>query len=109
MALTLAGAIYPVVRAMRKRKRRRKTRSVHARGRFALPLKQSTFRLNWAAAFSLFIVVVFACALWKSRTFPFTTGFFPWVIGFPVLALAIFQLIMDMKGKEASRRAGHVV
>ena len=102
MALTLAGAIYPVVRAVRKRKgEAKRTLSTPEDG--SASLQKSAFRLNWAAAFSLFIVLVFACALWKSRTFPFTTGFFPWVIGFPVLAFAIFQLIMDMKGKS---RAG---
>jgi len=98
MALTLAGAIYPFVRAMRKRSRDLK-RPLSAPEGSSSSSQTRTLRLNWAAAFSLFIVVVFACALWKSRTFPFTTGFFPWVIGFPVLALALFQLIMDMKGK----------
>jgi TctA family transporter len=98
MTLTLAGAIYPFVRAMRKRSRDVK-RPLSAPEGSSPPSQTRTLRLNWPAAFSLFIVVVFACALWKSRTFPFTTGFFPWVIGFPVLALALFQLIMDMKGK----------
>jgi len=102
MALTLAGAIYPVVRAVRKRKGAAK-RALSTPEDDSASLQKGTFRLNWAAAFSLFVVLVFACALWKSRTFPFTTGFFPWVIGFPVLAFAVFQLIMDMKGKN---RAG---
>jgi putative tricarboxylic transport membrane protein len=101
MALTLAGALYPIIRAMRKRREAEK-RGLSSSGG-TLPSLQAgqtgKLRLSWATAFSFVVVAIFTCALWKSRTFPFTTGFFPWVIGFPVLALAIFQLIVDLKNK----------
>ena len=46
-------------------------------------------------------MAVLGCALWGSRDFDFRTGLFPWAIGFPVLALAIIQLIMGLMGKES--------
>ncbi len=61
--------------------------------------------LNWASAFSFALVVIFGAALWQSRTFTFTAGFFPWVIGFPVFALATTQLVLDLMGR--SGRKGH--
>lgn len=52
-----------------------------------------------AVLFSLFLVVVFALGLWQSRNFGYRAGLFPWAIGFPVLALALVQLAMDLTGK----------
>ncbi len=53
--------------------------------------------------FSLFIVITFICALWQSMGFNVRAGLFPWAIGFPVLALAIVQFVMDFLGKEGRR------
>jgi hypothetical protein len=66
---------------------------------------QGLSRVSWETVFSLFIVVVLALALWQSRHFDFRTGLFPWAIGFPVLALTIFQLITGFLGK-GDRRSG---
>jgi putative tricarboxylic transport membrane protein len=99
MALTLAGALYPVIRGVRKRREAVK-REMSSSGRNSpspLASQKCKVCLTWASVFSFAIVAIFICALWTSRKFPFTTGFFPWVIGFPVLAMAIYQLIVDLK------------
>ena len=51
-------------------------------------------------ALSFVVVVAYAWALWESRLFRIRTGLFPWVIGFPVLALALVQLILLIIRKE---------
>lgn len=84
LALTLAGALVPMLRA----KRTKGKKENGGRGRIGL---------NWHSAFGMTLVVIFAVALWNSRNFPFTAGFFPWVIGFPVLALAIAQSAIDLR------------
>ena len=53
----------------------------------------------WDALFTSFIIVVIALALWQSRNFGYRAGLFPWTIGFPLLALAIAQLCLELTGK----------
>ena len=69
---------------------------------------QGLLKFSWATLFSLFIVVMFICALWESRKFNVRAGLFPWAIGFPVLALAIVQLIMDLMGKGSRSSDDHL-
>jgi hypothetical protein len=99
MALTLLGALYPVLRARWEKKRKQET--APPASDTPSSRKPSGIRLSWGAAFSLALVVIFACALWQSRTFTFTAGFFPWVLGFPVLAFAVVQFIFDLTGHES--------
>src|SRR5271157_1699906 len=102
MALTLAGAFYPLFRRMREKKERKEDLA----GAAALSAQTRTgLTFNWGTAFSFALVVIFGAALWQSRTFTFTAGFFPWVIGFPVFALAGTQLALDLTGRSA--RKGH--
>ena len=89
IALTLAGAIYPWLKA---RSRRREAAAVAATA--AAP------RSPWGIAFSGLIVAVLAAALWESRDFGFRAGLFPWAIGIPVLALAAVLLVVQLAGKE---------
>jgi hypothetical protein len=56
-------------------------------------------------AFSLTVVVLMACALWESRNFDLKSGLFPWLIGIPVLALALVQLLLDGWRKKVVRPA----
>jgi len=65
-------------------------------------------RFSWEIIFSLFIVIIFICALWESRSFNVRAGTFPWAIGFPVLALAIVQLIKDFFGKASKSSDDHL-
>jgi hypothetical protein len=98
MALTLAGAFYPLLRRIREKKKKGEETLVVS----APALKEGAgVTFNWSSAFSLAVVVIFAAALWQSRTFTFTAGFFPWVIGFPVLVLAAAQFALDLTGRRA--------
>ena len=97
LSLTLIGAFYPIFqRKWQKRKRDKGQPSVQ---KAVSPNGTRIPRFSWATIFSLFIIVVFICALWESRSFNVRAGLFPWTIGFPVLAFAIVQLIMDLMGK----------
>jgi putative tricarboxylic transport membrane protein len=89
IALTLAGAIYPWLKA---RSRRRKSAAA-----VAVPPPPRSRR---GIAFSVLIVVVLAAALWESRDFGFRAGLFPWAIGIPVLALAAILLVVQLAGKD---------
>ena len=43
------------------------------------------------------VVLVALWALWEARNWPFATRLFPWAIGIPVLALALFQIAMQAR------------
>jgi TctA family transporter len=88
IALTIAGALYPWLKA--KSQRREPSR---------VSDEAKAPRLNWSVFFSLLIVIVLAVALWESRGFGFRAGLFPWAIGIPVLALAMLQLRLQLAGK----------
>jgi len=90
--MTLAGALYPALRTFMKRKK--------------LPLpasrKETEFKkgiqLNRNVAFALFVVIMFIMALWQSRNFTMRAGLFPWVIGAPVLFMALIELVSSITG-----------
>jgi putative tricarboxylic transport membrane protein len=42
-------------------------------------------------AVSFLVAVLVTCAIWVARSWPLQTRLFPWVIGFPLLALALLQ------------------
>ena len=89
IALTLAGAFYPMLKTwLRKREEPRASR----------PAAAPRFTLN--TLFTMIVVLVLAAALWQSRDFGFRAGLFPWVIGIPVFALAVLQLVLELAGKE---------
>lgn len=46
--------------------------------------------------FSALMVLVFAFAVFEARTWQIEARLFPWVIGFPLLALALIQLALDI-------------
>ena len=93
IALTLAGAIYPLWKA-RSLKRVEPSAAVKG-GRSALGL-----------AFTVAILAILAAALWQSRTFGFRAGLFPWAIGIPVLALAALLLALQLAGRESHHAPG---
>jgi TctA family transporter len=88
IALTLAGALYPLLKA-----RLRERKAPRAPRRIAAP------RFTRNALFTLLVALVLAAALWQSRDFGFRAGLFPWAIGIPVLALALLQLALELAGK----------
>jgi putative tricarboxylic transport membrane protein len=90
IALTLAGAFYPVLkRAMQKRETR------HSERRKA-PIKIARPAFDRGMLFTLAIVLVVGTALWQSRTFGFRPGLFPWAVGIPLFVLAIAQLSVEV-------------
>ena len=96
LALTLVGAIYPFLKA-------KKQNRIKQQAATELPLAEEAgreVRFGWKATFSLVVVIVFALALWESRHFDLRAGLFPWAIGFPVLGMAITQLIRDILDKD---------
>jgi hypothetical protein len=97
IALTLAGAFYPMLKA-RSRRRESSGSSEEAKAP----------RSSWSVFFSLVIVIVLAAALWESRGFGFRAGLFPWAIGIPALALAMLLLAIQLAGKE-QRSESHFV
>jgi len=84
-ALTLAGALYPLIK---RRLRRRDRPAAHPAAR--------TFSFDRSALFTLGIVTLAAGALWESRGFGPRAGLFPWAIGFPLLAFGIVQFYFDV-------------
>jgi hypothetical protein len=61
-------------------------------------------RTAWQRAellFCLFVVGVLALALWTSLGWSQRAGLFPWVVLIPTLALALWQLVDDLRGKTA--------
>ena len=88
IVLTLAGAFYPTIKA-----RWRQGEESRVSGEAKAPGFDRT------SLFPLVIVAVLAAALWQSKDFGFRAGLFPWVIGIPVLALALIQLSLELAGK----------
>jgi TctA family transporter len=102
-ALTLAGILYPILKERWKKRDDQAPRAaMGASSRRAGKLK---IKFSRGAFFSAFVVVVIALALWRSRTFGFRAGLFPWSIGFPVLAIALVQLGRNLLGADAPRSA----
>ena len=91
-AIIVAGLVWPFVSA---RRRARASAGAEQRSQAAL---RAGVRLDGATAFSVFLVLLFAWALWESRAFGTRAGLFPWAIGFPALAMAIVQLGRDLVG-----------
>jgi hypothetical protein len=107
LAVILAGLLYPLLKAKRPGQNSAAQPAMGSgvspgpASQEALHAASAASRLNWAALFSLLLVIALAWALWQSRRFGFRAGLFPWAIGFPLLALAMIQLVMDLTGKRA--------
>jgi putative tricarboxylic transport membrane protein len=102
-AITLFGIFYPVIKDKWKRKREPDfAAGTPQRGKAS----NGNERIHWrAATFVALLVVILAWALWQSRDFGYRAGLFPWVIGYPLFALCIVQLVLTLTGKE---RKAHV-
>jgi TctA family transporter len=93
LAIMAGGLLYPFWSTWRRR--RSEVRTVPS----PEPAQRDR-RLDGTTAFTLLIVVLFAWALWQSRSFGIRAGLFPWAVGFPGLALAIVQLARDLTGRQ---------
>ena len=59
-------------------------------------------KITWQRSellFCLVVVLVLAVALWVSRGWSQRAGLFPWIVLVPRLALALWQLVDDARGK----------
>jgi hypothetical protein len=102
LALTLAGAFYPAIKGMLRR-RRQYGRVSSAR---EAPVEtRTTPRLSGRALFSLAIVIVMVFALVYSRRFNPRAGLFPWAIGFPLLGFAALEFVLQFTGRGGRQRA----
>jgi hypothetical protein len=90
IALTLAGAFYPMLKRAMQRRENRSTESRRA------PDRTRTLVFERGTLFTLAIVVAVGAALWQSRTFGFRPGLFPWAVGIPLFVLAITQLLVEV-------------
>jgi len=89
IALTLAGALYPLWKARSQK-----------RGESPVSGGQAAPRSARSLLFTLGVVVVLAAALWQSRDFGFRAGLFPWSIGIPLLALALLLLTLQVARRD---------
>lgn len=94
--LTLVGIFYPLIKQRWQKKKI--AESVVPIQAPATEIEKGTVRF-WDVIFTLFIIIVLAGALWQSKDFGYRAGLFPWVIGFPVLAMAIAQLGLELTGR----------
>ncbi len=60
-------------------------------------------RLRPEALFSVAVLVLFAWAVWEARHWPLQARMFPWVVGLPMIALALLQLALDLRGAPRKR------
>jgi TctA family transporter len=105
-ALIVLGTFYPVVQRWREKKDKPEYEQIAEvavlQHRGAEPVS------IWSPVFSLFLVAMFAWALWQSWDWAFRPGLFPWVVGFVGLPLAFIQLNLDIAGAVKSIRNGLV-
>jgi putative tricarboxylic transport membrane protein len=94
LAVIVVGLLAPMIS-----ERRRWTRSATAVAAVEEAGPPRRVRLDGATVFGLLIVVLFAWALWESRSFGVRAGLFPWAIGIPGLALALAQVGGDRAGR----------
>ena len=98
MAFTLFGAFYPLIKSKLAKKKLAQAGNTKSQAR---PGEGAAKRYvnKWGVVFAGCLVVILAAALWQSRTFNVRAGLFPWVVGFPMLAFSLVQVIRELKGK----------
>jgi hypothetical protein len=95
-ALTLAGIFYPV---LKRQWQSRATAQAEPSPMDKTREGESPAKFSLSLLFTGGIIVIFSWALWESKSFGFRAGLFPWSIGYPVLALAIVQFVLELMGK----------
>jgi TctA family transporter len=95
-ALTLAGIFYPV---LKRQWQSRATAQAEPSPMDKTREGESPAKFSLSLLFTGGIILIFSWALWESKSFGFRAGLFPWSIGYPVLALAIVQFILELMGK----------
>ncbi len=57
-------------------------------------------KLKLGVVFSLLLILFFAFFVWEARNWRLQARLYPWAIGLPMLALALVQLILELKGRK---------
>jgi hypothetical protein len=94
--LIVLGTFYPLFQ--RWRRKRNEPRYQQLAAAVAPQAKEAGPNAIWLSIFSLFVVALFAWALWQAWDWDFRPGLFPWVVGFLALPLAFLQLNLDVAG-----------
>jgi len=94
IVMTIGPIFYMAVTAFLKRRKLPPVSESAATSRRGL-------QLSWHVAFASFVVIMFAAALWQSRNFSLRPGLFPWVIGIPVLFMAMIELTFSLLGRNS--------
>ncbi len=95
-ALIVVGTVYPFYQKWRDHKNKPTYKQLAEA--IEIPGNEAAPASLWMAGFSLFVVALFAWALWQSWNWDFRPGLFPWVVGFLGLPLALLQLNVDVVG-----------
>ena len=95
-ALIALGILYPLFQKWRAKRNEPLYQQVP--GAAALQPKETGPVSIWLPVFSLFVVALFAWALWQAWDWDLRPGLFPWVVGFLALPLALLQLNLDIAG-----------
>jgi TctA family transporter len=98
-AITLFGIFYPVI----------KKKWIKKNNQSPIPIQFQTVtraptetKVHWGSAiFSLALIVFLSWALWTSKGFGVRAGLFPWAIGYPMLLLCVFQLVLTLLKRES--------
>ena len=54
-------------------------------------------RIRPQTVFSFLVLLFFAIVIWGARDWPVKAQLYPWVIGIPMLVLAAFHLLVDLR------------
>jgi hypothetical protein len=88
------GTFYPLFQGWREKRNRPQYKQLAEVA--ALQAKEAVPVSLWYSIFSLFVVALFAWALWQAWNWDLRAGLFPWVVGFLGLPLALLQLNLDI-------------
>jgi TctA family transporter len=91
--LMMLGIFYPLFQKWREKRNKPQYKQLAEVA--ALQAKEPGPVSIWLPVFSLFVVGVFAWALWQAWYWELRPGLFPWVVGFLGLPLALLQLNLD--------------
>jgi TctA family transporter len=94
----LLGVFYPVWQ----QRKERLAQPAEVKAQTPLP---TGFRFGPGALFTAVVILLVGLALWQSRNFGIRAGLFPWAIGIPTFALALSQLIKDIRPQKKEAAA----
>ncbi len=100
IALTLGGALYPMLKAVWQKRKGRETPSIQL---VPSQKEEEGPPSSWAIIFDLLVVLMFMGALWESREFTFRAGLFPWALGATFLILSGTHFALDLCGRKGKR------